>query len=434
MAGLTPLSNHSARCCPPMYFMALITCVVIVVLVMIVTDPSDHYSVRYPTPVKQNSSVNSMLNRSGINMRNASMAHTFLPKRTGNPLLQRDRLSGSTPILSLNYAHMNYNLEKKKLLVVLWSSKLRSVFQFLEQPEVCEYTYNHTMVEQADFVFFHSRSLGNLAKLPNRTQSQRWVIHTKESAQSGSSSNRFLASLANLFNFSSHYSIGADIHFPYGWCEDSSANDESRWPSFPNKTGSVLWIVSNCHPKSNREKYVHKLKQYIKVDTYGNCGGKALLRNNNDLRVRLYQKYKFYLAFENSFCTEYVTEKLYQVISDDSLYVIPIVLGLDDYDMLPKDAIIDVRDFSSPELLAEHLDHLSNDNEAFMKYFEWRNKRKCFLNVNDNMGGVTLCDSLWKLYNKPTPNGTSVLSKNKLDETFGIQNCVAANEFYKGLL
>ena len=94
------------------------------------------------------------------------------------------------------------------------------------------------------------------------------------------------------------------------------------------------------------------------------------------------------------------------------------MLGLDDSVRLPKDVIIDVRDFSSPRLLAEHLDHLNNDHTAFIKYFEWRNKRKCFLNENIPMeGAVTLCDSLWKIYS--TSNATSVLQTNTFLETYG---------------
>ena len=414
--------------------MLLLICCVTVVLVIIVIGPFDHHSVKYHATVKHYSSESNTKKHPNLLIKNTSITHTTTRKLTRNPLLERNTLSGITPTLSLNYSHMNYKLEKKKLLVLLWNKPFLNVFNSSEQPKVCEYTYDHDKAQQADFVYFSVRSLGNLKQLPNRTPSQRWVIHTKESAQNGYLSNTFLTSVANIFNYSSHYSIKADIHYPYGWCEDSFANDESRWPPFPNKTGLVFFIASNCHSQSKREGYVKSLKKHIQVDTYGHCGDHAMprLKNTNQCRS-LCQKYKFYLSFENSFCTEYVTEKLYKIISDDSLYVIPIVMGLDEYDKLPKDSIIDVRDFSSPRLLADHLQYLNNNNTAFMKYFEWRNKRKCFLNENNPTGGaVTLCDSLWKLYT--TSNVTSVLQTEKLFETYGIQNCVASDEFYKDFL
>ena len=480
MAGLTLLSNHCASFRPSLYFMLLLICFVTAVLVMIVTDPYDHYNSQYtgPTPVKQNNSKINVLKHSSLLMTNASMTQTtslkrtrnpllerdrlsgLSPilslnyshvkyalakktnasmtqttsrKRTRNPLLERDRLSGLSPILSLNYSHVNYNLAKKKLLVLMWSPFL-SVFNTSDQPEVCEYIYDHDKIQQADFVFFTSISSGDLKEIaPSRIPSQRWVIHTRESVQNGYFKDTFLANVANLFNFSSHYSTRGDIHFPYGWCEDSYANDDSRWPPFPNKTGLVFWIASHCHTISKREDYVQRLRKYIQVDTYGHCGNHAMPRNKNNQCGSSCQKYKFYLSFENSFCSEYVTEKLYKIISDDSLYVIPIVMGLDDYDMLPKDAIIDVRDFRSPRLLAEHLQYLNKNNTAFMKYFEWRNKRKCFKNtINPMAGAVTLCDSLWKIYT--TFNVTSVLQADKLFETYGNQNCVTADEFYHDFL
>ena len=121
-----------------------------VVLVIVFIDPSDPYSVKYPailkqnnsesntkkhssllmintstgsvkyrTPVKQNTSENNTKKHSSLLMTNTSMTQTTSQKRTRNPLLERDRLSGSTPILSLNYSHVNFNLEKKKLLVLM---------------------------------------------------------------------------------------------------------------------------------------------------------------------------------------------------------------------------------------------------------------------------------------------------------------------------
>ena len=448
MTGLTLLSNHCASCRPRLLLMLHLISFVTVILVMaVIILPFDNDRVKYHNLVKHYNYYNNASNTTkhlnllitnatqhpNLLMTKTSLTQNTPRKRTKNPLLVRDRLSGITPTLSLNYSHMNYNLEKKKLFVLLWNPPFLNMYNSSEQPKVCEYTYDRDLVQQADFVFFTARSLGNLKKLPSRTPSQRWVIHTKESAQNGYLSNTFLTSVANIFNYSSHYSIKADIHYPYGWCEDSFDNDESRWPPLPNKTGLVFWISSNCHSKSKRERYVQSLKKHIEVHSYGRCGNYAMPRQKQTNRCgSLCQKYKFYLSFENSFCTEYVTEKLYKIISDDSLYVIPIVMGLDEYDMLPKDAIIDVRDFSSTKLLAEHLQYLNNNNTAFMKYFEWRNKRKCFLNESNQLGAVPLCDSLWKLYT--TSNNTSVLQRDKLLKTFGIQNCVKADEFYKDFL
>ena len=38
------------------------------------------------------------------------------------------------------------------------------------------------------------------------------------------------------------------------------------------KNKKAVWIVSNCRTPSKRQKYVMKLKNYISMDVYGDCG------------------------------------------------------------------------------------------------------------------------------------------------------------------
>ena len=65
----------------------------------------------------------------------------------------------------------------------------------------------------------------------------------------------------------------------------------------------------------------------------------------------LERDYKFYLAFENSICRDYVTEKFYNPLRFST---VPIVYGGADYEAkgAPPNSYIDVRTFSSgPNLL-----------------------------------------------------------------------------------
>jgi len=56
--------------------------------------------------------------------------------------------------------------------------------------------------------------------------------------------------------------------------------------------------------------------------------------------------YKFYLAFENSICPDYVTEKLFNTLL---FTTVPIVYGGADYEAIgaPPNSYIDVRNFTS---------------------------------------------------------------------------------------
>ena len=88
----------------------------------------------------------------------------------------------------------------------------------------------------------------------------------------------------------------------------------------------VSWVVSNCNRvTSKRMEYVEELMKYIPVDIYGRCGDYPCANKSGtfpcDYKVAI--NYKFYLAFENSICVDYVTEKFFNNLL---LPVVPIVM------------------------------------------------------------------------------------------------------------
>ena len=59
-------------------------------------------------------------------------------------------------------------------------------------------------------------------------------------------------------------------------------------------------------------EYALELSKYINVDIYGPCGKfKCAKSESKKCYGKLNTDYKFYLAFENSNCKDYITEKLY---------------------------------------------------------------------------------------------------------------------------
>jgi alpha-1,3-fucosyltransferase len=103
----------------------------------------------------------------------------------------------------------------------------------------------------------------------------------------------------------------------------------------------------------------------IDVDIYGRCSNQTCSDCNGELR-----KAKFYLAFENSLCTDYVTEKLYKMTYDN---VVPVVYsGADLNRFMPPRSYIDANAFATVEKLAEHLKYLSENPQELVKYFWWK--------------------------------------------------------------
>ena len=81
----------------------------------------------------------------------------------------------------------------------------------------------------------------------------------------------------------------------------------------------------NIFLMQNIDLCAKELGQYIDVDIYGGCGSLKCARNNNaNCLDMLDSEYKFYLAFENSNCQDYITEKFWSILNHD---VIPIVMG-----------------------------------------------------------------------------------------------------------
>ena len=139
-----------------------------------------------------------------------------------------------------------------------------------------------------------------------------------------------------------------------------------------DKNMTIAWFVSNCDTPSHRMDYVKVLKKHIQVDIYGKCGHLKCSRSQeNECWNKVDKHYHFYLAFENSICKDYVTEKFFNAMNHN---VVPIVLGGANYqDLAPKNSYIDAyNDYKNPVLLAKYLKNLIDDKAAYAQYFWWK--------------------------------------------------------------
>ena len=135
------------------------------------------------------------------------------------------------------------------------------------------------------------------------------------------------------------------------------------------------------------------MKESISVDVYGNCGSLELNRGSEEETL---SKYKFYLAFENSKCPSYVTEKLFKILNQNLSQVppVPVVLGPNKSwyeDNLPRRSFIHVDDFQNPDKLAKYLDFLDRNHEEYTSYLKWKSE---YTNVCKSSLGCQLCQKL----------------------------------------
>lgn len=140
-----------------------------------------------------------------------------------------------------------------------------------------------------------------------------------------------------------------------------------------NKTKMVAWFVSNCFTQNRRLDYARELGKYVQVDIYGSCGTLSCPRDQSERCLRMLDAdYKFYLAFENANCRDYITEKLYNALRHN---VVPIVMGASPSEyrqVAPFRSYIHVEDFNSPRDLADYLKLLDRNSTMYNQYFRWK--------------------------------------------------------------
>ena len=168
------------------------------------------------------------------------------------------------------------------------------------------------------------------------------------------------------------------------------------------KTKGAFAYVSNCQSVGyDRLGTMKELGKYINVDIFGDCTknspcpGKASV----SCEAKLHAGYKFYLAFENSMCKEYMTEKFWRSLYSTGGYV-PVVVGglsVDDYTRhAPPNSFIHAYNFSSVAQLGRYLKQLMADDKAFNRYHEWRQHYDITLYTSTKALPCKLCEAAHK--------------------------------------
>ncbi|VDM93178.1 unnamed protein product, partial [Onchocerca ochengi] len=207
------------------------------------------------------------------------------------------------------------------------------------------------------------------------------------------------------FNLSLNFIRKSPISSPYGYTVKLAKASKPIGSLIDNdiilnKTKPIAWFVSNCKTESQREVYVNYLKKYLTVDIFGICGD-FYCAYNATCEKQLDTVYYFYLAFENSICDDYITEKLWKHGYGHD--IIPIVLKRSIVERyVPPYSFIAVDDFTTIRDLADYLKYLMHNISAYKEYFEWRREYKVLFldgNIHDQLerpwGFCQLCRLLW---------------------------------------
>ena len=249
------------------------------------------------------------------------------------------------------------------------------VDRMIKCPSQCVFSRNKSSSLDYDALLFYASDTAVRPK--ERMQNQVYIMFSDEPPYLAH--GKYFKG-PNFYNWTATYKSDSDVYIPFWHFEKkskvSTVSVKNLLPQLNNRqtrnNSRILWMVSRCYTQGARRKYVNLLVKHVQVDIYGGCG-KPCSNSHCFLHLAKSRYYKFYLAFENSACNEYISEKVARAFNAG---LVPIVFGAlsskQYFQKLPPNSFIDTRNFSSPEHLAKYLTHLDSHEEEYLSFHAWR--------------------------------------------------------------
>jgi glycoprotein 3-alpha-L-fucosyltransferase len=278
----------------------------------------------------------------------------------------------------------------------------------------CFFTCQQDFVQESDALIFHNGDFdGELSKnrdrfkrlLEKRKSSQIWILWNDEAAVSDPKFDYF------RFNWSlSFYTHSEVVNFAYGgYVEIGKSNFTLQWiiNEFEKRSNSAVWFVSNCNSKF-RIDLTSRLSEYFPITVNGECSSLLngiKISKNKSIDCKRESKCetdylannKFYLAFESTTCSDYITEKFWRILS---FGLIPIVFqpSRQSYERVaPPNSFIHAQDFNfDAQLLAQYLVNVSTNFDLYSSYLKWKLGFTTYFKADD-VEAYRLCQMCTKL-------------------------------------
>ncbi|XP_053391465.1 alpha-(1,3)-fucosyltransferase C-like [Mercenaria mercenaria] len=249
--------------------------------------------------------------------------------------------------------------------------------------------------------------------MKQRNPNQAWIFTTVEPPEHFYNADYRSKFWHNTMNWSSLYMLDSDIPNPYGCLVRTKELTSSDYDSVYNsKTRNALWMVSHCEVASARRRYVIEMtKNGFDVDILGGCGTDGRKVSMQEF-AQIVPTYKFLLAFENSFCNDYISEKFFHHYN--SSWIIVVRGGANYNRLLPYKTYINTADFSKVSTLVDFLSNLANDKDKYIEFL--RNKDRY---VSIRWPGNRNCEICRRLNNL----SNYVKSYTTLDQYLTVNQC-----------
>ena len=330
----------------------------------------------------------------------ASLQYLIRPSSSYYPAVPGEIRDPPTSLFLTNFGVSHWRPEKVKKILMWttyfdiegWANDVNRTLQSCQNLlGRCEMTNNKSELQSSSAVLFHANDLWKMWftsidskswKPQYRHPSQVWVMLSQEAPP-----NQWGWFPPNFFNWTISYRRDSTILHTYGLQVKKSQEElqnsiaelqnKRRINYSGNKTKMAVVHVSNCIDHGRRYKIIRELTKYIEVDEFGYCSGNVVCNStvSFDKCMDFFKPYKFYLAFENAVCRDYITEKFW--LAQTVKFQIPVIAAnKHTLEFLPSKSYLNVFDFPSIKDLADEMIRIGNNSTLFNSFFEWKNYYK----------------------------------------------------------
>jgi glycoprotein 3-alpha-L-fucosyltransferase len=218
------------------------------------------------------------------------------------------------------YQQMNYkpevDLSRNRIIVITGSGDFdvpKGQEKFIKDDcpiKNCELHREVKMKMKVDARLFNIMISFQELPIIKREPGEIWIMYILE----GPLATNDYVLLGDVFNWTASYRHDSTIVAPYEkWLPYTNKMNQTLKNYAVGKKKQAAIFISNCDTSNNRMEYVNELQKHLSVDVYGSCGTKQCDRSTElECFEMLRRDYKFYLAFENSNCRDYITEKFFR--------------------------------------------------------------------------------------------------------------------------
>ncbi|XP_050355246.1 alpha-(1,3)-fucosyltransferase C-like [Nymphalis io] len=209
----------------------------------------------------------------------------------------------------------------------------------------------------------------------------------------------------------------------FQWNYNMKPIEPSLKSQFVTKSKAAVIFLDKCKSRSKRENLIKDLQidlamYNLDVDVFGSCGPKQCKRKTmNPCFWRLRKTYFFYLAFEDSFDYDYITDIVLYAYNNNA---VPIVYGGARYESyLPPGSYINALNTSTMALATSMHDIIKN-KEKYYDFFRWKNHYT--ISKSPVLNACALCEIL---------NSPARLVQNVVNSKFRMLSLCTCKQFAK---